>query len=35
MMAGEEYRLKFDGYVDVFIKRSTKSNHAICAAPLP
>jgi hypothetical protein len=27
MMASEEYRVKFDYYVDVFIKRSSNSNH--------
>jgi hypothetical protein len=28
MMASEEYCVKFDDYVDIFIKRSAKSNHA-------
>lgn len=28
MMAGEEYRVKFGYYADMFIKRSAKSNHA-------
>jgi hypothetical protein len=28
MRGRDEYRVKFDGYVDIFIKRSAKSNQA-------